>query len=79
MAQLTKSNAREVANLRTHLRYGNGGAYARGMSGLHRAANARQQEAIEAVIREDDCAPFFKWSNGALIALPGLGMAENAA
>ena len=43
---LSKSNARGVETARLHLRFGNPGAYARGMSGMHRAASVGQQRAI---------------------------------
>lgn len=47
---LSKSTARAVEMARLHLRHGNPGAYARGLAAEHRAANERQQRAIEAVI-----------------------------
>ena len=53
MAQLSKSNATGVKSARLHLRLGNEGAYARSMSGMHRAASAPQQSAIWAAVRDD--------------------------
>lgn len=50
---LTKINERAVDMARLHLRTGNPGAYARALAGEHRAANRRQQQAIEAVIASD--------------------------
>ena len=50
---LSKSTARAVETARLHLHYGNPGAYARSLAGEHRAQNARQQRAIEAVIASD--------------------------
>ena len=47
---LSKTTARAVDMARLHLRGGNPGAYARALAGEHRAPNARQQRAIEAVI-----------------------------
>lgn len=57
---LSKSNAREVANCRLHLKLGNHGAYARGISALHRAASKKQQDEIARVIVEDDTHDLFR-------------------
>ena len=68
---LSKSNAKEVANCRMHLRGGNYGAYARGMSGLHRAASAKQQVLIwSEVVADRMVAHFERIHNGScLIAI----------
>jgi P pilus assembly chaperone PapD len=69
-SSLTKSTARAVDNARLHLRTGNPGAYARSLAGEHRAANARQQRAIEAVIASDSQEQLFirHPANGCLLA-----------
>jgi hypothetical protein len=67
VVQLSKSNAKEVANLRLHLRLGNDGAYFRGMSGLHRAASAGQQKAIWEEILRDEMELRFARLNGCIV------------
>lgn len=70
---MSKSTARAVDTARQHLRGGNPGAYARGLSGEHRAVNARQQRAIEAVIAADATGHLFTRhaGNGCLLAREG--------
>ncbi|MFA9973092.1 hypothetical protein ABVC88_23100 [Xanthomonas euvesicatoria] len=70
---LSKITSRAVDMARLHLRTGNPGAYARSLAGEHRAANARQQRAIEAVIAADACERLFTRhpSNGCLMAREG--------
>ena len=70
---LSKSTGRAVDLARQHLRTGNPGAYARSLAGVHRATNARQQRAIEAVIAADACERLFTRhpSNGCLMAREG--------
>lgn len=70
---LSKSVARAVESARLHLRHGNPGAYARALSGEHRAANSRQQRAIEAVIASDGQQRLFirHAANGCLLAVEG--------
>jgi len=67
---LTKSCQLGVDNARLHLRHGNPGGYARGLAGLHRASNDRQQRAIETVIASDGQERlFFRHpANGCLLA-----------
>lgn len=67
---MSKSVAKAVDMARLHLRYGNPGAYARTLAGEHRAANARQQRAIEAVIACDGQERLFSrhLANGCLLA-----------
>lgn len=62
--------ARAVDMARLHLRTGNLGAYARVPAGEHRAANTRQQQAIEAVIASDGQERLFvrHSANGCLLA-----------
>jgi hypothetical protein len=69
----TKGTTRAVDTARLHLRGGNPGAYARGLAGEHRASNARQQQAIEAVIASDGCEHLFSThpANGCLMAREG--------
>jgi hypothetical protein len=57
--KLNKANARDVAMCRRLLAAGEFGAYARGMSGIHRSSNFRQQQAVCAAIREDSTGRFF--------------------
>lgn len=64
---LTKPNAKAVEQAKLHLA-DNPGAFARVISGIHRAANARQQAALEAVISETATSHLFARRNGALIA-----------
>ena len=68
---LPKTTARAVDMARLHLRTGNPGAYARALSGEHRAANRRQQHAIEAVIASDGQERLFVRhpANGCLLAM----------
>ncbi|NNG59803.1 hypothetical protein [Sphingomonas paucimobilis] len=68
---LTKINERAVDLARLHLRTGNPGAYARALAGEHRAANMRQQQAIEAVIASDGQERLFARhpANGCLLAM----------
>ncbi len=70
---LNKSTARAVDTARLHLCDRNPGAYARALAGEHRAANTRQQRAIEAVIASDACERLFirHPSNGCLMAREG--------
>lgn len=70
---LSKTTARAVDMARLHLRGRNPGAYARALAGEHRAANTRQQRAIEAVIASDACERLFTRhpSNGCLMAREG--------
>ena len=70
---LSKTTARAVDMARLHLRDRNPGAYARALAGEHRAANTRQQRAIEAVIASDACERLFTRhpSNGCLMAREG--------
>jgi len=70
---LTKITARAVDMARLHLRTGNPGAYACALAGEHRAANARQQSAIEAVITADGMSRLFTRhpANGCLLAVEG--------
>lgn len=70
---LSKTTARAVDMARLHLRDRNHGAYARALAGEHRAANTRQQRAIEAVIASDACERLFirHPSNGCLMAREG--------
>jgi hypothetical protein len=70
MTTLSKSNAREVQNARTHLRLGNSGAYVRSMSGLHRSASTAQQKAIWEAIQYDAMELHFARFNGCLVAAP---------
>lgn len=69
-SSLNKVSAGAVDMARLHLRSGNPGAYARALAGEHRAANARQQRAIEAVIASDGQAQLFVRhpANGCLLA-----------
>ena len=68
---LTKINERAVDMARLNLRTGNPGAYARALAGEHRAANMRQQQAIEAVIASDGQERLFVRhpANGCLLAM----------
>ena len=70
---LSKTTARSVDMARLHLRDRNPGAYARALAGEHRAANTRQQCAIEAVIASDACERLFTRhpANGCLMAREG--------
>jgi len=70
---LSKNTARAVDMARLHLRGRNPGAYARALAGEHRAANTRQQRAIEAVIASDACERLFTRhpANGCLMAREG--------
>lgn len=72
-SSMNKSTARAVDMARLHLRGGNPGAYARSLAGEHRAANERQQRAIEAVIAADACERLFirHPGNGCLLAREG--------
>jgi hypothetical protein len=54
MASLSKSNEQGIKTNRMHLRLGNPEAYARGMSGLHRAASLGQQALIWDEIKRDE-------------------------
>jgi len=67
---LNRITARAVDMARLHLRTGNPGAYARALAGEHRAANMRQQQAIEAVIASDGQERLFvrHAANGCLLA-----------
>ncbi len=67
---LNKITARAVDMARLHLRGGNPSAYARALAGEHRATNARQQRAIEAVIAADAMERMFTRhpANGCLMA-----------
>lgn len=67
---VTKSVAQAVDTARQHLRSGNPRAYARLLAGEHRAASARQQQALEAVIASDGQERLFVWhpANGCLLA-----------
>jgi hypothetical protein len=67
---MSKTTARAVEMARLHLRHGNPGAYARALAGEHRAANRRQQRAIEAVISSDGQEHLFARhpANGCLLA-----------
>jgi hypothetical protein len=67
---LSKSTSRAVDTARLHLRPGNPGAYARTIASEHRAANTRQQRAIEAVIASDGQERLFvrHLANGCLLA-----------
>ena len=69
--KISKSNATGIANCRLHLRIGNYGAYARGMSGLHRAASTKQQSLIwDAIVADRMVAHFQRIHNGTcLIAI----------
>lgn len=64
---LSKSNAKEFANARLHLRTGNPGAYVRSVSGLHRAASSGQQKAIWEEILRDEMELRFARFNGCLV------------
>ena len=70
---ISKPTARAVEIARVHLRTGNPGAYARSLAGEHRAANVRQQRAIEAVIACDGQERLFTrhTANGCLLAAEG--------
>ena len=70
---MSRSTTCAVDMARLHLRTGNSGAYARGLAGEHRAANQRQQRAIEAVIAADACERLFTRhpGNGCLLAREG--------
>lgn len=70
---LTAITTQAVDTARQHLRAGNPGAYARALAGEHRAANSRQQRAIEAAIAADGCERLFTRhpSNGCLLAREG--------
>lgn len=70
---LSKTTARAVYMARLHLCGRNPGAYARALAGEHRAANTRQQRAIEAVIASDACERLFTRhpANGCLLAREG--------
>lgn len=79
MADLSKSNAKELNRARAirnmpHNGLAVGGAeiYARMVAGLHRAASAGQQRAIEASIEQDGTAHLFTRhpANGCLLAAP---------
>ena len=67
---LTKTVACSVDMARLHLRSGNPRAYARLLAGEHRASNARQQQALEAVIASDGQERLFvrQPANGCLLA-----------
>lgn len=58
-AKLSKANARDVAMCRRLLTAGDVGAYARGMSGIHRSSSFRQQMEVERAINEDGMAHLF--------------------
>lgn len=70
---LSRPIARAVDTARLHLRAGNPGAYARALSAEHRAANSRQQRAIEAVIASDGQDRLFARhsTNGCLLSREG--------
>jgi hypothetical protein len=70
---MSKNVARAVESARLHLRFNNPGAYARALAGEHRAANGRQQRAIEAVIAADETDHLFARhpANGCLMAREG--------
>lgn len=70
---MSKSTYRAVEMARLHLRHGNPAAYARALAGEHRAANTRQQRAIEAIIAADGMMRLFTRHpvNGCLIAQEG--------
>jgi DNA-binding transcriptional MocR family regulator len=59
MATLSKSNAQGIKTNRMHLRLGNPEAYARGMSGMHRAASSAQQALIWDEINRDEMQHHF--------------------
>lgn len=67
---LNKNTARAVDMAPRHLRGSNPGAYARAIAGEHRATNARQQHALEAVIASDGQERLFVRhpANGCLLA-----------
>jgi hypothetical protein len=68
MTKLSKINAVGVENCRKALAAGLPGAYARGLSGIHRSSSKGQQRAIEEAIAADGTADLFDWSNDCLIA-----------
>jgi len=70
---LSKTTARAVDIALMHLRDRNPGAYARALAGEHRAANTRQQRAIQAVIASEACERLFTRhpANGCLMAREG--------
>ena len=72
-SSLSKGIKRAVDMARLHLRTGNPEAYARSLAGEHRAANTRQQRAIEAVIASDSQERLFVRhpANGCLLAREG--------
>jgi len=68
-AKLNKANARDVAMCRRLLKAGEVGAYARGMSGIHRSSSFAQQVQVERAIHEDGMQDMFKRAaSGAMIA-----------
>ena len=66
---LSKPNERAVALARQHLDGGNPGGFARAIAAAHRSSNLKQQQAIEAVIRETGTEHLFRRRNGALVAV----------
>lgn len=69
-AKLNKANARDVAMCRRLLNAGEFGAYARGMSGIHRSSSRAQQIEVERAICEDSAGAFFRRhpQSGAMIS-----------
>jgi len=69
-AKLNKANARDVKLCRQHLATGNPGAYARGMSGIHRSSSRAQQIEVERAICDDGQQGLFKRhpQSGAMIS-----------
>lgn len=58
-----------ISMARPHLRTGNAGAYAKILSGAHRAARRQaDQKAIEDAIQADKADSLFTRSNGCLVA-----------
>lgn len=67
--KLNKANARDVAMCRRLLNAGEYGAYARGMSAIHRSSNFRQQQAVGAAIFIDGMEHMFKRApSGAMVS-----------
>lgn len=67
MSKLSKINAAWVENCRKALAAGLPGAYARGLSGIHRFSSRGQQRAIEEVIAADGTIDLFDWGVGAVL------------
>lgn len=66
---LSKPNERAVALARQHLDGDNPGAFARAIAAAHRGSNLKQQQALDAVIRDTGTEHLFARRNGALVAV----------